>query len=152
MSRKSPWSDKEFLSAVIRQLAVDNGTPNIMPTYDDMSAYPGLSSWVKTKEGGTKRLSDKLKMVMKPNIMPNSNNNPFYQHSVMKGATVLVHNLNNITPAIVIDKNGKPGGLKVMVLNTKMAIKNVQYGKTASRHFQWCYVSDLPKGAVTIEV
>ena len=113
MSRKSPWSDTGFLSDVVRQLAIDNGTPNIMPTYEAMKPYTGLASWIKTKEGGVKKLADKLKMVTQPNIMPHSNYSPMYQHNVLKGATVLVHNINKIIPAIVIDKNGKPGGLKV---------------------------------------
>ena len=37
MSRKSIWADSDILSATIRQLAIDNGTPNVMPTIEQMT-------------------------------------------------------------------------------------------------------------------
>lgn len=149
MSRTSIWSDLDILSATIRQLAIDNGMPNVMPTLEQMRGTPGLASWVQTKEGGVKLLSNKLKMVMKPNVLPHAPVEEF-THQVKKGTTVFVHTSNSVHPAIVLEKSKEVGALVVLVLNKNLTRKHVRYGKKSTNRYQWCYMRDMPKNLVTI--
>jgi len=148
MSRKSIWADTDTLSATIRQLAIDNGTPNVMPTIEQMTSTPGLASWVRKKEGGVRKLATKINMIVKPNVVPS--NDVAIEHRVVKGSTVFVHTKNNLYPAVVLDKSGEPGGLIVLVFNKKLHRKHVVYGKNLSSKFQWCYAEDIPKDLITV--
>lgn len=148
MSRKSIWADSDILSATIRQLAIDNGTPNVMPTIEQMTETPGLASWVCKKEGGVRKLAAKINMIVKPNVLPSVE--ATIEHRVVKGSTVFVHTKNNIYPAVVLDKSGEPSGLIVLVFNKKLTRKHVLYGKNPTSKFQWCYSEDIPKDLITV--
>lgn len=143
------WADEDTLLATIRQLAIDNGTPNVMPTIEQMSHIHGLSTWVRKKEGGVRKLSTKLNMIVKPNVLP-SNDVDVESRVVMKGSTVFVHNNTHIYPAVVLDKSNKPSGLIVIVFNKKLSRKHVTYGKTPTSQLQWCYAEDIPKDLITV--
>lgn len=150
MNKKSKWADAHLLEGTIRQLAIDNGTPNVMPTIEQMSQYPGLKTWVTKKEGGLNKLSTKFNMPMKPTEVAPSEDSPIARH-LIKGSIVFVHNNNSQCPAIVLGKGGN-GGLNVLVLNRKMKMKLVTYGKKPKNQFQWCYPEDLPRDKVTISL
>lgn len=143
------WADEDTLLATIRQLAIDNGTPNVMPTIEQMSHIYGLSNWVRKKEGGVRKLSTKLNMIVKPNVLP-SNNIVVESRVVMKGSTVFVHNNTHVYPAVVLDKSNKPSGLIVIVFNKKLSRKHVTYGKNPTSQLQWCYAEDIPKDLITV--
>jgi hypothetical protein len=151
MARTSVWANADSLSATIRQIAIDNGTPNVMPTLDQMSETPGLATWVKKKEGGVRKFSSKLNLVMKPNVVPSDiviSHNP---QLVYRGTTVFIHNKTHLCPAIVLDKGRQPGSLIVLALTKKMARKHVQYGVINNNaKYTWCHSKDIPKEKLLI--
>ena len=149
MKRQSVWNDDDILSATIRQIAIDNGTPNVMPTLNQMKGTPGLVYWIQNKEGGVRKLSEKLKLIMKPNVLPFSDKEEC-KHKVMKGATVFIHTKTSVYPAIVLDKSSDASGLIVLVLNKKLTRKHVRYGVEPTNKFQWCYAKDMPKDLIAV--
>lgn len=151
MGRTSVWSNADSLSATIRQIAIDNGTPNIMPTLEQMSETPGLATWVKKKEGGVKKFSSKLNMIMKPHVFSNENEIPHNPQLVYKGTIVFIHNKTHICPAIVLEKGKIPGSLIVLALTKKMARRNVQYATMNNgAKYSWCHSKDVSKEKILI--
>jgi len=149
--KKSVWQDHEFLTAAIRQIAIDNGTPNVMPTLEQMKTYPGLMSWVRKKAGGVHKLSQDLNMVIKPNVLPETNVPPT-THKLVIGSTVFVHNKRRVCSAIVMDKGNEPGAIFVLMHDKKLCRRHVKYGKVGTNKYQWCYPKDMPREIVTIVV
>jgi hypothetical protein len=147
MPKKSTWEDSKLLFHTIHQIAISNGTPNVMPTFSQMKGDYGLSNWIK-KSGGVKKVAEEMNMVVKPNVLPSKEE--LTGHSVVKGSTVFVHNKANIYPAIVLDKGSTPGNLVVLVFNKKMTRKNLPYGKESSSKYQWCHTNDISKDLITI--
>ena len=151
MRKQSIWSDLDILKATVRQIAIDNGTPNVMPTLVQLKDTPGLMSYVKNT-GGVRHMSAKLNMVMKPNVLPEHGDTYKLKHKLQKGSTVFIHNCDNVVPAIVLGKGNVPGGLIVMSLGKKIVRRYVKYGITSSSVYQWCYSRDIPKEKINIVI
>lgn len=149
MGRKSPWVDEELLGNALRQIAINNGTPNIMPTFEQMSTMHGLASWVKDK-GGARRMARKYNLLMRPAVTPNPESGIIFQKQIMRGSMVCVHNTQHVYPALVIDKGKIQGELIVLVLNKRLTRRHVTYGKNRLSKYQWCYARDVPKEYLVI--
>lgn len=156
MAKKSQWSNQDVLAATIRQIAVNNGTPNIMPSLSQMKAIPGLATWVQRREGGAKALSVKMNMVMKPSVLPGKKivgatvQKHATPHRILKGSVVFVHNTRRALPAIVLDNGVVTGSLKVLVLGKKLVKRHVKYGTESDSKFHWCYTHEMPQEKIEI--
>lgn len=151
-NNRTIWQDQKKLHMAIRQIAINNGTPNIMPSLNQMKALPGLESWVRKKEGGVKKLASKINMIVKPTSLPSTVGEDNIQQTVLKGEQIFVQNKNKIYPAIVLEKGKKPSELIVLMFNKKLTRKHVQYSNEPTSIFTWCWPKDIPDNLIKINV